>query len=301
MTLQEQVKDALDEGRILILGSQILIAFQWRAVFENGFSKLPLYSQCLGVLALLAALVLFGCLVAPACYHNIVSQGEDTKELHGFSTKATELALIPFSGTLGIDLFLSSSGVAGNGLAVLIGIIGFLFALFFWFGLEIVVRCRSERPKQKVEKSGPTPISMRIDHVLTETRMVLPGAQALLGFQFLLFFADSFQQLPLHSRLLHLSSLFLVSFCVILLMTPPAFHRIVEQGQDTERFYTFATRLVLVAMVPLAIASCIEFYIVCEKVIPNSWVAGAASGALLIYFILLWFIYPWYLHLRELP
>lgn len=120
MKLQEKIKDALDEGRILILGSQIIIGFQWRAVFETGYPGLPWPSQCLGIIALMGALVLFGLLIAPACYHTIVSHGQDTPDLHGFSTHATEAALIPFCGSLGIDLYISSATLVSNQVAIVI-------------------------------------------------------------------------------------------------------------------------------------------------------------------------------------
>ena len=297
MKLQEKVKDALDEGRILILGSQIIIGFQWRAVFEKGYEGLPLSAQCLGIVALIAALVLFGLLIAPVCYHNLVSRGQDTNDLHSFATRATESALIPFSGTLGIDLYLSSSTLVSTGTAAAIGIAGLLFALFFWFGLEIMYRS-STAEESSVQAAETTPLAMRIDHSLTEVRMVLPGAQALLGFQFIIFFSESFQKLPTSSKFLHLSSLLLVCVCVVLLMTPAAFHRIVERGEDTERFYRIATRLILAAMVPLAVASSVEFYIVADKVMSNPLLAGLLGGALFSFFVLLWFAYPFYLHRR---
>ena len=39
--LSDKVKTALDETRMLILGVQILVGFQFRTVFEDGFDQLP--------------------------------------------------------------------------------------------------------------------------------------------------------------------------------------------------------------------------------------------------------------------
>ena len=39
--LKDKIKTALDEGRMLVLGAQILVGFQYRAVFEPVFEKLP--------------------------------------------------------------------------------------------------------------------------------------------------------------------------------------------------------------------------------------------------------------------
>jgi len=298
MKIPEKVKDALDEGRILLLGTQIIIGFQWRTVFENGYEKLPWPSQCLGLIALVGVLLQFGLLVTPVCYHKLVAAGEDTNQVHLFATRATEAALIPFTGTLGIDLYLTSSTLVSLKVAVVIATGGLLVALFFWFMFELFFQ---RQPTVESEPVEPTPLSTRIDHTLTEARMVLPGAQALLGFQFIIFFSESFQKIPQSSRFLHLASLLLVCFAVILLMTPAAFHRIVERGEDTERFYRIATRLVLSALVPIALASSAELYIVVAKVTENIAVSVTIAILLLVCFLGLWFVYPLILQRRSLP
>ncbi len=71
---------------------------------------------------------------------------------------------------------------------------------------------------------------------MTEARIVLPGAQALLGFQFITFLTDGFEKLSRTSQILHFVALALVALCAILLMAVPAYHRIVEKGEDTEHF-----------------------------------------------------------------
>src|SRR5512138_1117225 len=43
--LANRVQNALDEGRILILGGQILLGFEYRAFFEHGFESLPEWAR----------------------------------------------------------------------------------------------------------------------------------------------------------------------------------------------------------------------------------------------------------------
>ena len=43
--IKDKVQNALDEARILILGSQVLLGFQFRSVFEKGFETLPEHAQ----------------------------------------------------------------------------------------------------------------------------------------------------------------------------------------------------------------------------------------------------------------
>ncbi len=296
---QTKLQDALNEGRILILGSQVIIGFQWRAVFEKGFYQLPMMLQYLALSSLLMMLLVLALLIAPACFHTIVCRGEDTKGMHRFTTHVTEAALFPFAASLGISLFLASFTVISPRFALATGIVSFLLALFSWFGIESISLRRPEKFMEPMDQNEPTPLWLKIEHVLTEARMVLPGVQALLGFQFIIFFTDLFQALPEFSKMTHLISLFLVALSIILLMSPAAFHRIVEGGEDTERFYQVANRFVLAAMVPLAIATSADFYVVAAEVSRNPWAAFGSSLALLVFFLGFWFGYTFYLRLRK--
>src|SRR5256885_12401980 len=60
-------------------------------------------------------------------------------------------------------------------------------------------------------------------------------------------------------------------------MTPAARHRLVEGGEDTEAFHRFASRLLLAAMVPLALGIAAEFAVVVRRITHS--VALAAAGA----------------------
>src|SRR4029078_12967774 len=118
--------------------------------------------------------------------------------------------------------------------------------------------------KDEQEQSGSDGEKLKdeVDQVLTETRVVLPGAQALLGFQFAGILMESFDKLPASSKYVHLASLALIALSTILLVTPAAYHRIVERGKETERFRRFASRMLLAAMVPLALGISSEFFVV---------------------------------------
>jgi len=88
-------------------------------------------------------------------------------------------------------------------------------------------------------------IDEEIRHVLTEIRMVLPGAQALVGFQLIVMLLQEFDKLPESLKQLHLLSLGLMTLAVILLMTPAAYHRIVLKGENTAEFHQNAGRMLL--------------------------------------------------------
>src|SRR5215211_2840406 len=91
-----------------------------------------------------------------------------------------------------------------------------------------------------------------VSHLLDECRMVLPGVQALFGFQLIAVFNEGFDnKLTEHEQWIHLLALALVAISGALVMTPAAYHRQAEPMQVSKRFVTIASRLLLMAMITL--------------------------------------------------
>jgi hypothetical protein len=105
---------------------------------------------------------------------------------------------------------------------------------------------------------------------------------------------EGFERLPTSSQYCHLLSLALVTLSAILLMTPAAYHRIVEQGEETEHFHRFASRVVLTAMVPLAVGIAGDFFVVGRLVTGSVGLALNAAVLLLTCCYGLWFGYTFY-------
>jgi len=132
-------------------------------------------------------------------------------------------------------------------------------------------------------------VGEKVGHVLAEARVVLPGAQAFLGFQLLAALAQGFAQLPAGAKYVHLFSIMMSALTIVLLMTPAAYHRIVERGEETEQFHRFASRFVVAAMVPLALGLSGDVYVVVRRV-TDSQVLSIVSGLVsLALFWELWF------------
>jgi hypothetical protein len=303
--LKDRIKTALDESRMLILGSQVLLGFQFKSILEKGFEKLPQFSQYIKLGALGLMLIAVALLMSPAAYHHIVEDGEEHEDVESFTARIISFAPLPFAFGLGIDLYVGTEKVVGSSLAALIaGAVGCLTALFFWYGLEFMRRGRREpeiRKKQAMteekdqrEAGEGAKLKDKIDQVLTEERVVLPGAQALLGFQFIAMMMEGFETLPVSSRYVHLCGLFLVALSVILLMTPVAYHRLVEKGEDTEHFHRFASRMLIASMVPLALGLSTDFYVVALKVTESEAAALGGAALMLLFFYGLWFGYTLY-------
>lgn len=307
--LKDKIENALSEGRMLVLGSQVLMGFQFRSVFEPAFPKLPPTSHYLKLCSLSLMLIALGLLLAPGAYHRIVEEGEDTDRLHRFTSRVMGYALLPFAIALGLDLYVSMQRTMGQSLAIGLGLAASLFALFYWYGLEFMRRTRrepevmekkamDEKENEQSQAEG-SKLTDKIKHVLTEARVVLPGAQAMLGFQFVTTLMEAFEKLPLSLRYVHLVSLMLVALSIVLLMTPAAYHRIVERGEETEHFHRFASRMLVAAMLPLALGLTGDFYIVVRKITESATASLIASVVLLIFFYGLWFGYTLYRRKRK--
>jgi hypothetical protein len=290
--LEDKAENALNETRMLILGAQVLIGFNFQSAFQPGFEKLPADAQVLKLLGLALMLLAVGLLIAPCAFHQIVERGNDSQRLIAFTGRVAAFALLPFAFGIGIELYVAATAVLGPQYAIPLGVAGLLFALFFWYGLDWAWRSRDEslgiaQEAQPMDES--TSLENKIKQVLTEARVVLPGAQALLGFQLAAMLTEAFPKLPRTSQYLHLACLGLLAMTIVFLMAPAAFHRIVERGEDTERLHRFASTMVLAAMVPLALGIAGDFYIVLAKVLDAPGVALAFAVSSLVMFFGLWF------------
>jgi len=112
--------------------------------------------------------------------------------------------------------------------------------------------------------------------------VIIPGGQALMGFQFICTFTRSFRELPLSIQYLHAAALCAVALSVLLLMTPAALHRIAFHGEDDASFFRIGSALVIAASIPLAIGIAADIAVVFFKVtddMKNASVAGAWRSA----------------------
>jgi hypothetical protein len=302
-SLPQKIKDALDETRILVLGGQILVGFAYRGVFQPGFERLPTLLKATQATALGLMLIVLTLLLLPGAYHEISEQGEDTGRLRELVSRIAGLALLPFAAALGASLTTVTAVVLPGPGAAAVGGGALLAALTCWYGIEYWVRRDRPAEEQLTNAShererAPTKLEDKIQQVLTEARVILPGAQALLGFQFITILSDSFSKLPASSQYVHVGSMLAVALTTIFLMTPAAYHRLVEDGEATERFQRFSSRMVLLSLGPLAVGLCGDFYVVLYKVSQSRPLAAGIAGLQLAAFLGVWFGLTYALRLR---
>ena len=300
--LKDKIQNALDESRMLILGAEILVGFEFTAVFQEGFKHLSIASQNLNLGALVLMLITVALLISPAAFHQLTERGQDSVALHQFTTHVMEMALLPFAFALGANVYLPAVAINGTITGVIFGVTITFLALVFWYG-PVLLRRKHKDTRQTVKVmtsdegqtvAGHTPLHDKIRQVLTEARVIIPGNQALLGFQFAIILQAGFRELAPWLKWIHLASLSLIALSTVLLLTPAAYHRIVEQGEETEHFYRVAHIMVICSLPPLAVGICGDFVLVVYKLTETRSAALVAAGLMLSIFGVLWFGYPWF-------
>jgi len=75
MAQKDRTKTALDESRMLMIGAQILLGFQFQAPFQDAFAQLSKFEKSLEAAVVLLMIVVIGLIIAPSARHRIVYDG----------------------------------------------------------------------------------------------------------------------------------------------------------------------------------------------------------------------------------
>jgi hypothetical protein len=139
--------------------------------------------------------------------------------------------------------------------------------------------------KQEVENA--------VSHVLEEGRMLLPGIETLFGFQLVATFSEVFyEKLSRSEQWLHLVAVGLVVICVALVLAPAAYHRQAEPDGVSSRLVRYASVLFTIAMFPLMVALCMDFYLIARLVTGEQLLSMVLAAVALVLFGMLWFVWP---------
>lgn len=143
-----------------------------------------------------------------------------------------------------------------------------------------------------VPGAAEEPLSKQADRVLEEARTVLPGVQALFGFQLIAVFNQRFEALSTAHQDIHLAALFAVALAIGFIMTPAIYHRLAEPHVVSPAFIRLASRCLAATAVPLLAGIGLEFYLVATLVEPRLHLNVVLTALLVTTFAGLWFVVP---------
>jgi hypothetical protein len=294
--LDGKLKAALDETRLLILGVQILLGFEFQAVFQDGFGGLEQASKDMNLAALGLIVLSIALLIAPSMQHRLVEAGQSTPRLIATTNLLACLALLPLTIGLALSAYVvtqrSFGSPFGGAFAAILG----GAAAFGWFGIEFIIGRHREAENMP---TSPTPLKTKIEQLLTEARLIIPGGQALFGFQFIAMLTTGFDRLPDTAKMVHTAALCLIGLNVIIMMTPAALHRLSFGGEDSARFLRMGSALVISGPAFLAAGIAAEIYVIFIKALDSPPAAVAAAVAVFLTLAGFWFAWPMVLRVKR--
>jgi hypothetical protein len=289
--IEDRLNDLLNETRLAMLGAQLLLGLQYRAAFSPGFARLPATFQALDCVALLSILVAANLLLATPAYHQISERGHATSRMLGRASGVLQLALLPLSLTLAIDMSLalvSHSGALRAGSAGGVFLIG---AWFVWYAVPLFAATRSGAKELQMEDKRQS-VETRIAQALTELRVILPGAQALFGFQVSAVLTDSFDQLSEAAKTVHVASLMFIVVAIVMLIAPAAYHRIATAGDANDAMLRYTVRMMLPAEGLIGLGLVGDAYVTVGMISHSQALAIVLGGIALVGFLALLYVVP---------
>jgi hypothetical protein len=291
--IQQKLKIALDETRMSVMGVQILVGFQFHAIVQETFATMSASSKACLASALILMICTAGLLMAPAAQHRLVERGEATTRIISLTERCIEVALLVFAIGLALDGYIAFEHIGDRTIGMSFAAATFVAAVTFWFALGFFYR-EGVKKKENVMSSTSTntPLPKKIDYMLTESRVLLPGAQALLGFQLIAVLTRAFQQLPTELKVTHLAALGLMMLAIVLLLGPAAFHRVAFSGEDVEPVHSVGSAMVTAASAALGLGLSAEVFVAISAI--SGSVDLGLLLALLVLLVLgvLWYLWP---------
>lgn len=289
--MEARVKDLLDETRLAMLGGQLLLGLQYRAAFSPAFKQLPAPLQMLDCAALLSILITVSLLLSTPAFHHIAEFGHATGRFVHRASTILKVALPPLALALGIDvaigLYSSTDGWAASIAAGMF----IVLAILIWHVLPVCAARRRQRSEEPMEDKQQS-LEARIVQALTELRVILPGAQALFGFQVSAVLTDSFATLSDASRFVHLTSMGLVAIAIILLIAPATYHRIAAGGNAEEGVLRYTVRMMVPAEGLIALGLVGDAVVTVRMITGSPALAGVLGIVAFIGFAALLYVVP---------
>lgn len=150
----------------------------------------------------------------------------------------------------------------------------------------------SERPDY--DEDNDREVDGDFSDMLSEMRILLPGAQMLSAFLVILPFNSGFAQIVHMEKLLFLATFFFALTSLVLLSAPAIQHRVMRPLKDRVRFKRIATRQIVAGAFALAIALVLGTDLVISEVF-GATVGLIVASLMALLILIIWWLMPVYL------
>jgi hypothetical protein len=127
--------------------------------------------------------------------------------------------------------------------------------------------------------------------MIEEARCILPGLQAVFGFQTIAVFNERFTELETYAQVCHLIGLLLLVVAMVMLMTPAVYYR-AQHGVPTPTMVHTSRRHIRGALLPLGIGLSLDMLTVMSLATDMLLLSIGVGVATLFLFVGLWYLVP---------
>ena len=141
------------------------------------------------------------------------------------------------------------------------------------------------------ETSQPKKNDEEMRNIIEEARVILPGLQAVFGFQTAAVFNQRFTHLESYAKICHLIGLVLIVLAMAMLMTPAVYYR-ARHGNATGRMITVSRKTIRGALIPMSLGFSLDMLTVMSLATDRLALSIGAGVFTLVLFAGLWYIIP---------
>lgn len=131
-----------------------------------------------------------------------------------------------------------------------------------------------------------------LSDLLEELRILLPGTTTLTAFLIILPFNSDFAEVREVQKIVYIITFLCSVLTLILLTAPAAHHRLQRPLRDREGFKNTATRMMVLALIPLSITVTLAAELVVAATVSTEWVSWLVAGVVGTLILALWWIMP---------
>jgi hypothetical protein len=141
------------------------------------------------------------------------------------------------------------------------------------------------------ETSQPKKKDEEMRNIIEEARVILPGLQAVFGFQTAAVFSTRFISLADYAKVCHLFGLMLIVVAMAMLMTPAVYYR-AKRGDATSHMIEVSRKTLRGALIPMSLGFSLDMLTVMSLATDALVFSIGAAVVTLIVFVGFWYVIP---------
>jgi uncharacterized protein DUF6328 len=134
---EEDLTDLLNEIRLLLPGTLLLVAFLIALPFNSGYTRVSQFDNAVYVAMFLCAILSLLLFVAPAAQHRLMSPLRDRAAFKRSVNRQVIIGLIPLSAAITLASYLVISDVVGTPAAAIVASIVALAIATLWWAIPL--------------------------------------------------------------------------------------------------------------------------------------------------------------------